>query len=76
MHKAQPLFEGRLRCSDVPHMTFLSYMLYYSEKKLKGETIPKEVLALMTDYGALTVGQKSINPLNKDEITKLLISVL
>lgn len=52
MHKAQPLFEGRLRCSDVPHMTFLSYMLYYSEKKLKGETIPEEVLALMTDYAA------------------------
>lgn len=35
-----------------------------------------KIVDLMTDNGALTVGQKSINPLNKDEITKLLISVL
>ena len=35
-----------------------------------------KIVDLMTDNGALTVGLKSINPLNKDEITKLLISVL
>ena len=35
-----------------------------------------KIVDLMTDNGALTVGLKSINPRNKDEITKLLISVL
>lgn len=34
------------------------------------------IVDMMTDNGALTIGQKSINPLNKEEITKLLISIL
>lgn len=35
-----------------------------------------KIVDMMTDNGALTVGLKSINPLNKEEIIKLLESVL
>ena len=35
-----------------------------------------EIVDMMTDNGALVIGQKSINPLNKEEIIKLLESVL
>ena len=35
-----------------------------------------KIVDMMTDNGALVIGQKSINPLNKEEIIKLLESVL
>ena len=35
-----------------------------------------KIVDLMTDNGALMIGQKSINPLNKEEIIKLLLSAL
>ena len=35
-----------------------------------------KIVDLMTDNGALMIGQKSIDPLNKEEIIKLLLSAL
>ena len=35
-----------------------------------------KIVDMMTDNGALVIGQKSINPLNKEEIIKLLESIL
>ena len=46
-----------------------------SEVDISREDIEK-IVDLMTDNGALTVGQTSINPLKKDEILKLLESIL
>ena len=46
-----------------------------SEVDISREDIEK-IVDLMTDNGTLTVGQTSINPLKKDEILKLLESIL
>ena len=45
------------------------------EVEISQEDVSK-IVDLMTDNGALMVGQKSINPLNKEEIIKLFISAL
>ena len=73
MHKAQAIFEGRKRCSDVPFITYTHYMLYMAQRKLAGEEVSEDIMAMMKDYAStcrkVMVSEHKI----LEEIGKLLI---
>ena len=52
MHKAQAIFEGRRRCAEVPFITYTHYMLFMARRKLSGEQVSEDVMAMMKDYAS------------------------